>query len=158
MVAQGRGGRNKRRKGKWKKEVSSSSSPQLWDMPSFLPFFLFLFFFYFVPFFYHFFSPFILSLPSFPWYPWLTFFSNLEKNAHDTVSMEVIWWSLEHKHIPYIYIFKGTYNGTVTSVRSKESDTSIFPITVSIYQDLALYFYIFVLVINQLTRQFRTVQ
>ncbi|KAL3527949.1 hypothetical protein ACH5RR_012605 [Cinchona calisaya] len=80
-------------------------------------------------------------------------FIDLEK-AHDRVPREVMWRVLEKRgvRVAYIESIKEMYKDVVTSVRTPEGLTREFPINIGLHQGSALNPYLFVLVIDELTR------
>lgn len=77
---------------------------------------------------------------------------DLEK-AYDRFLREVLWQMLEKKgiFIRYTNVTKDV-DGGVTSVRTHGGNSSKFPITIGLHQGSILSPYIFVLVMNVLTR------
>lgn len=61
-------------------------------------------------------------------------FINLEK-AYDTIQRLVIWDTLERRELPqkYIYLSKGTYDNTLTSVSSPVRDTYFFLVEMGLH-------------------------
>ena len=79
-------------------------------------------------------------------------FIDLEK-AYYKVSREILWWRLMKNgvHIKYIYIIKDMYDEAVANVRTCESLTSDFFITIVLHQGSALSSFLFAIVMNELT-------
>ena len=80
-------------------------------------------------------------------------FIDLEK-AYDKELREVLWWTLMKKGVPvkYIDIIKDMYDRVVTNVRTCEGITSDFSITIGLHQGSALSPFLFVIVMDELTR------
>jgi hypothetical protein len=80
-------------------------------------------------------------------------FIDLEK-AYDRVPRDVLWWTMMKKGVSlkYISIIKDMYEGVVTNVRTCGGVTTNFPITVGLHQGSALSPFLFVIVMDELTR------
>ena len=80
-------------------------------------------------------------------------FIDLEK-AYDKVPRNVMWWTLEKHKVPikYITLIKDMYKDATTFVRACDSNTTDFPINIGLHQGSALSPYLFVLVMDEVTR------
>jgi hypothetical protein len=80
-------------------------------------------------------------------------FFYLEK-AYDKVPRNVMWWALQKHKVPlkYITLIKYMYDNVVTSVQTSDGDTNDFLINIGMHQGLALSFYLFALVMDEVTR------
>ncbi|KAJ7976905.1 Retrovirus-related Pol polyprotein LINE-1 [Quillaja saponaria] len=79
-------------------------------------------------------------------------FIDLEK-AYDKVPRQVLWWVLKKKKVPtkYVEVIKDMYEGVLTRVRTVDSMTGEFPITIGVHQGSSLSPYLFALVMDELT-------
>jgi hypothetical protein len=79
-------------------------------------------------------------------------FIDLE-NAYDKIPRNLMWWALDKHKVPtkYVTLIKDMYNKVVTSVRTTDGDTNVFPINIGLYQGLALSPYLFALVKDEVT-------
>jgi hypothetical protein len=80
-------------------------------------------------------------------------FIDLEK-TYNKVPRNIMWWALQ-KHkvlIKYIIIIKDMYDNVVISVQISDRDTNDFLINIGLHQGLALNPYLFVLVMDEVTR------
>ena len=79
-------------------------------------------------------------------------FIDFEK-AYDKVPREVLW-TLMKKRVPikYIDIIKDIYDGIVANIRTCGGITSDFFITIGLHQGSALSLFLFVIVMDELTR------
>jgi hypothetical protein len=80
-------------------------------------------------------------------------FIDLEK-AYDRVPREILWWVLEKKKVPikYIEVIKNMYEGATTRVKVGEDNSEEFSITIWLHQGSILSPYLFVLVMDELTK------
>jgi hypothetical protein len=80
-------------------------------------------------------------------------FIDLE-NAYDKVPRNVMWWVLQTHKVSskYITLIKDMYDNVVTSVRISNGDTNDFLINIGLHQGSALISYLFVLVMDEVTR------
>jgi hypothetical protein len=80
-------------------------------------------------------------------------FIDLEK-TYDKIPRNLMWWALDKHKVPtkYVTLIKDMYDKVVTSVRTTNGDTNVFPINIELHQGLALSPYLFVLVIDEVTR------
>ena len=80
-------------------------------------------------------------------------FIDLEK-AYDRVPQDIIWWVSKKKWMTkgYIDVIRNMYEGVMTIIRSSTGETNEFPITVELHQRSILSAYLFVLVMDELTR------
>jgi hypothetical protein len=81
------------------------------------------------------------------------FFIDLEK-AYDKTPRNLIWWALDKHKVPtkYVTLINDMYDNVVTSVRTTDGDTYVFPINIGLHQGSALSPYLFDLVIDEVTR------
>ena len=80
-------------------------------------------------------------------------FIDLEK-AYDKIPRYVMWWTLDKHKVPskYVTLIKDMYNNAVTSVRTNDGNIDYFPIKIGFHQGSALSPYLFVLVMDEVTR------
>jgi hypothetical protein len=80
-------------------------------------------------------------------------FIDLEK-AYNKIHRNLMWWTLDkHKVLTkYVTLIKDIYDKVVTSVRTTDSDTNVFPINIGLHQGSALSPYLFALLIDEITR------
>ena len=83
-------------------------------------------------------------------------FVDLEK-AYDTVPREIMWSVMRERNIPefYITLTADTYNKCVTSVKSKQGLSGQFEIEVGLHQGSALSPFLFILLLDTITREVR---
>ena len=65
-----------------------------------------------------------------------------------------MWWALDKHKVPtkYVTLIKDMYDKVVTSVRTTDGDTNVFPINIELHQRSTLSPYLFALVIDEVTR------
>jgi hypothetical protein len=65
-----------------------------------------------------------------------------------------MWWTLDKHKVPtkYVTLIKNMYDRVVTSVQTTDGDINIFSINIGLHQSSALSPYLFVLVIDEVTR------
>jgi hypothetical protein len=80
-------------------------------------------------------------------------FIDMEK-AYDKIPKKLMWWALDKHKVPtkYVTLIKDMYNKVVTSFRTTDGDTNVFPINIGLHQGSALSPYLFTLVIDEVTR------
>jgi hypothetical protein len=80
-------------------------------------------------------------------------FINLKK-AYDKIPRDLMWWALDKHKVPtkYVTLIKDMYDKVVTSVRTTDGDTNVFPINIGLHLGSALSPYLFALVIDEVTR------
>ena len=80
-------------------------------------------------------------------------FIDLEK-AYNRVPREIIWQVLEKKGVTkrYMKLVKDMYDRAITIVKMTIGETSEFPIIVGLHQRFALNPYLFVLVMDEITK------
>jgi hypothetical protein len=85
-------------------------------------------------------------------------FIDLEK-AYDKIPRNLMWWALDKHKVPtkYVTLIKDMYDKVVTSVRTTDGDTNVFPINIGLYQGSTLSPYLFALVIDEVTRNIQDI-
>jgi hypothetical protein len=80
-------------------------------------------------------------------------FIDLEK-SYDKVTRNIMWWALQKYKVStkYITLIKDMYDNVVTSVQTSDRDTNDFLINIRLHQGSALSPYLFVLVMDEVTR------
>jgi len=83
-------------------------------------------------------------------------FVDLEK-AYDRVPRDLVYWSLRKKGITEktIRVIKATYHRARTTIRSCYGRTEMFPIEIGLHQGSALSPFLFVLVLDAISKNFR---
>ena len=83
-------------------------------------------------------------------------FVDLEK-AYDRVPRKVVYWCLRKRGVPekLVRIVKMMYEGATTSVQTKYGKTERFPVEVGLHQGSALSPFLFLVVMDTLTRELR---
>jgi hypothetical protein len=83
-------------------------------------------------------------------------FIDLEK-AYDKIPRNVIWWVLDKHKVPtkYVTLIKDMYNNAMTSIRTNDGNIDYFPIKIGLHQGSALSPYLFALVMDEVTREFK---
>jgi hypothetical protein len=76
------------------------------------------------------------------------------KKVYDKVSRNVMWWTLQKHKVStkYITLIKDMYDNIVTNVQTSDVDSNDFPINIGLHQGSALSHYLFVLVMDEVTR------
>jgi hypothetical protein len=71
-------------------------------------------------------------------------FIHMEK-AYHKIHLNLIWWPLDKHKVPtkYVTLIKDMYDKVVTSVRTTDGDTNVFPINIGLHQGSALSPYLF---------------
>jgi hypothetical protein len=80
-------------------------------------------------------------------------FIDLEK-TYNKIPRNLMWWTLDKHNVltKYVTLIKDIYDKVVTSVRTTDSDTNVFPINIGLHQGSALSPYLFALLIDEITR------
>jgi len=81
-------------------------------------------------------------------------FIDLDK-AYDRVPRDALWRCLEKKGVPveYTRVIRDMYEGVRTRVTTVIGDTQDFPIDIGLHQGSALSPFIFIIVMDELTRE-----
>jgi hypothetical protein len=80
-------------------------------------------------------------------------FIGLEK-PYDKISRNLMWWAFDKHKVPtkYVTLIKDMYDKVVTSIRTTDGDTNVFPVNIGLHQGSASSPYLFALVIDEVTR------
>jgi Reverse transcriptase (RNA-dependent DNA polymerase) len=80
-------------------------------------------------------------------------FIDLEK-MYDKIPRNIMCWALEKKRIPtkYVTLIKDMYINIVICVRAYDDEFDTFSIKIELHQGSALSLYIFILVIDEITK------
>jgi hypothetical protein len=80
-------------------------------------------------------------------------FIDLEKD-YDKIPKNLMWWAMDKHKVPtkYVTLIKNMYDKVVTSVRTTDGDTNVFPINIGLHQDSTLSPYLFALAIDEVMR------
>jgi Reverse transcriptase (RNA-dependent DNA polymerase) len=80
-------------------------------------------------------------------------FIDLEK-AYDKIPRNIMWWTLKRKLVPtkYVTFIKDMYTNVITYVKACDSESDTFPIKIGLHQGSALSPYIFILVMDEITK------
>jgi Reverse transcriptase (RNA-dependent DNA polymerase) len=80
-------------------------------------------------------------------------FIDLEK-AYDKIPRNIMWWALKRKLVPtkYVTLIKDIYTNVVTCVKACDDESDTFPIKIGLHHESALSPYIFILVMDEITK------
>jgi len=84
-------------------------------------------------------------------------FVDLEK-AYDRIPRELVYWSLRKRNVPekLVRLVKATYDNAETVVRTTHGQTEPFKIKVGLHQGSALSPFLFLVVLDTISKEFRT--
>jgi Reverse transcriptase (RNA-dependent DNA polymerase) len=80
-------------------------------------------------------------------------FIDLEK-TYDKISRNIMWWVPEKKIVPtkYVILIKDMYTNVVTCVTACDGKSDVFSIKIGLHQGSGLSLYIFILVMDGITK------
>jgi Reverse transcriptase (RNA-dependent DNA polymerase) len=77
------------------------------------------------------------------------------KKTYDKISRNIMWYALEKKQVPikYVALIKDMYTDIVSFIRAYDSESNIFHNKIGLHQEIALSPYIFILVMDEITKE-----